>query len=95
MTPGTTELVDVNRREVVLLSWLLVSDPRDGLRATDPDRDHWRHQAETLSRNVSELTAILYRLDERKVLPSPPRSKKESPWWMFWRQTTPLGSTKP
>jgi excisionase family DNA binding protein len=64
----------------------LMSELRDRLQATETDRDHWRHQAETLSRNVSELTATLYRLSDQKALPTPkPRTNKPSRWWQLWK----------
>jgi hypothetical protein len=68
----------------------LVSELRDRLQATEADRDHWRHQAETLSRNVSELTATLYRLGEQNALPTPDRwTEPYRPWWQFWRRNKP------
>ena len=51
-----------------------MSELRDRLQATEADRDHWRHQAETLSRNVSKLTATLYQLSEKQVIPATTRN---------------------
>ncbi len=61
----------------------LVSELRDRLAITAADRDHWRHQAETLSRNVSELTATLYQLGNQKAINAP--KQQHRPWWAFWK----------
>jgi excisionase family DNA binding protein len=78
----TTETHDKTDRDTETL----VSELRDRLQATESDRDHWRHQAETLSRNVSELTTTLYHLSERKMLPAP-NNQTNTPrhWWQLWK----------
>ena len=64
----------------------LVSELRDRLHATEAHREHCRHQAETLSRNVSERTATVYRLSEQKAIDALTTSTtSRSPWWIFWR----------
>ena len=63
-----------------------ISELWDRLHDTEADRDHWRHQAETLSRNVSDLTATIYQFSNQKAMDAPTTSTaKRSPWWMFWR----------
>lgn len=54
---------------------------RVSLQGIEPDRDHWRHQTETLSRNVSELITALYCLGEQKAIAT---CAKRSPWWACW-----------
>lgn len=66
----------------------LVSGLQARLKTTEADRDHWRRQAETLSRNASKLTATLYRLTEQKPLPAPDhRISTHRHWREFWKPT--------
>jgi excisionase family DNA binding protein len=77
--PSTAETQDRTDRDTETL----VSELRDRLATTEADRDHWRHQAETLSRNVSELTATLYQLGNQKAINAP--KQQHRPWWAFWK----------
>jgi uncharacterized NAD(P)/FAD-binding protein YdhS len=83
--PSTAETQDRTDRDTETL----MSELRDRLAGAEADRDHWRHQAETLSRNVSELTTTLYQVTQQKALPAP--SQNKAPWWAFWKtqQTSP------
>lgn len=56
------------------------------------DRDRWAAHAQDLQRNVSELTATLYRVTEQKALPSSTQEPADAQrpaqrvWWKFWQR---------
>ncbi len=62
----------------------------DDLRA---DQDRWAAHAQDFQRNVSELTATLYRVTEQKALRHPstdsnPDAQRPAQrvWWRFWER---------
>jgi excisionase family DNA binding protein len=54
------------------------------------DRDRWAAHAQDLQRNVSELTATLYRVTEQKAIAAPidrdndEQRPPQRAWWQFW-----------